>query len=64
MHTQKLVEMLQFAIKILSKNEILTSIKGHNSDTYFAKKTCIVRESDSSPTAALYMLQKGQVLKI
>ena len=31
MHTQKLVEFHPFVIKILSGNEILTSISGHNS---------------------------------
>ena len=35
-----LVKICQFALKILSKNEILAQIKGHNSNTNVRKMTC------------------------
>ena len=36
---QNLVRFCQFVLKILSGNEILTSIKGHNSVNFLRKKT-------------------------
>ena len=36
---QNLVRFCQFVLKILSRNEILTSIKGHNSDKILRKMT-------------------------
>ena len=36
---QNLVRFCQFVLKILSGNEILTSIKGHNSDKFLRKMT-------------------------
>ena len=39
MCTQNLVGFCQFALKILSKNEILTSIKGRNSVKILQKMT-------------------------
>ena len=39
MCTQILVRLCQFILKIISGNEILTSIKGHNSDKTFRKMT-------------------------
>ena len=36
---QNLVRFCQFVLKILSGNEILTSIKGHNSDKILRKMT-------------------------
>ena len=38
---QNLVLFCQFVLKILSKNQILTSIKGHNSVANLQKKTKI-----------------------
>ena len=38
-HTKKLVRFCQFVLKILSGNEILTSIKGHNSVKILRKMT-------------------------
>ena len=38
---QNLVELCQFVLKILSKNRILTSIKGSNSVANLQKKTKI-----------------------
>ena len=40
MHMQNLVELHQFIPKILSRNEIPTSIEGHNSVTYLQKLMC------------------------
>ena len=39
MHTQKLVKMCLFVLKILSGNEIVTPIEGHNYVTNFEKIT-------------------------
>ena len=39
MCTQNLVQFCQFVLKILSGNEILTSIKGHNSVKILRKMT-------------------------
>ena len=39
MHIQNLVRFCPFVLKILGRNEILTSIKGHNSDTNLRKMT-------------------------
>ena len=39
MHMQNLVKLHQFLLKILSGNEILTSIKGHNSVINLRKLT-------------------------
>ena len=39
MYTQNLVRLCQFVLKILSGNEILTSIKGHNSIKILRKMT-------------------------
>ena len=39
MHTQNLVKFYQFALKILSENENLTSIKRHNSVMILLKMT-------------------------
>ena len=36
----KLVKSHQFTLKLLSANEILTSIKGHNSERNLRKLTC------------------------
>ena len=41
MSIQKLVSLYQFVLKLLSKNQILTSIKGHNSLANLQKKTSI-----------------------
>ena len=35
-----LVKICQFVLNILSRNEILTLIKGHNSGTNMRKRTC------------------------
>ena len=40
MHKQNLAKFHQFVLKVLSWNEILTSIKGHNSVKYLRKLTC------------------------
>ena len=40
MHVQNLVKFYQFVLKILSGNDILTSIKGHNSVINLWKLTC------------------------
>ena len=45
MGIQKLVLFCQFVLKILSKNRILTSIKGSNSDANLQKKTKIYNTS-------------------
>ena len=39
MHLQNLVKFYQLVLEILSGNENLTSIKGHNSVTNFRKMT-------------------------
>ena len=39
MHMQNFVKFYQFVLKILSGNEILTSVKGHNSVTNLKKMT-------------------------
>ena len=39
MHIQNLMKFCPFALKMLSGNEILTPIKGHNSDTNLQKPT-------------------------
>ena len=40
MHIQNLVKICQLVLKILSGNEILAKIKGHNSGTNERKITC------------------------
>ena len=39
MHIKRLVRFCQFVLKILSRNKILTSIKGHNSVKIWRKMT-------------------------
>ena len=39
MSIQNLVSFCQFVLKLLSKNQILTSIKGHNSNANLRKAT-------------------------
>ena len=40
MHILNLMKICQFVLKILSGNEILALIKGHNSGTNVRKMTC------------------------
>ena len=45
-HMQKFVKFYQFVLKILSENEILTSIKGHNSVRKFGQISAIYSQDN------------------
>ena len=63
MFTQNLVRFYQFVLKILSGNEILTSIKGHNSIKILHKMTCNNPKLDLV-NADVHTTKFGQILSI